>query len=79
MEDPGGNITALSISGEQVYYSFDETDGSRFRLRLGVQAFVDDNVSNCFPVSVSWTIRFNGSGFDAVPGSCELFTYVVDQ
>lgn len=68
----GDDITALSITGEQVHYSFDETNDGRFRLSLGVQAFADGNVTSLFPVSVSWTIQFNGGGFDVVPGSCVL-------
>lgn len=68
----GDDITTLSITGEQVRYSFDEANDGRFRLSLGVQAFADGNVTSLFPVSVSWTIQFNGGGFDVVPGSCEL-------
>lgn len=66
------DITRLSITGEQVYYSFDETNDGRFQLRLGVQAFADGNMTSLFPVSVSWTLQFNGKGFDVVPGSCVL-------
>lgn len=68
----GDEVTALSITGDQVHYSFDETEDDCFRLRLGVHVFVDGNVTNLFPVSASWTIRFNGGGFDTVPGSFTL-------
>lgn len=68
----GDDITALSITGEQVRYSFDETNDGRFRLSLGVQAFAGGNVTSLFPVDVSWTLQFNGGGFDVVPGSCVL-------
>lgn len=68
----GDEVTALSITGDQVHYSFDETEDDCFRLRLGVQVFVDGNVTNLFPVSASWTIRFNGGGFETVPGSFTL-------
>lgn len=72
-EGPGGDdLTSLSITGEQVHYSFDEANDGRFQLRLGVQAFADGNVTSLFPVSVTWTLQFNGKGFDVVPGSCVL-------
>ena len=66
-----GNIT-LSITGDQVYYFFDETNDSRFRLDLGVQLLIDGLSTECFPSHVTCTLQFNGKGFDMVPGSCEL-------
>ena len=66
-----GNIT-LSITGDQVYYFFDETNDSRFRLDLGVQLLIDGLSTECFPSHVTCTLQFTGKGFDMVPGSCEL-------
>ncbi len=66
-----GNIT-LSITGDQVYYFFDETNDSRFQLDLGVQLLIDGLSTECFPSHVTCTLQFNGKGFDMVPGSCEL-------
>ncbi len=62
----------LSITGDQVHYSFDEKHDGDFQLRLSAQAIIGDNPSPLFPIDVTWTLRFNGSGFDVVPGSCKV-------
>ena len=62
---------SLYITGEQVHYSFDETTNGNFQLRLGAKFLIGDNLAeSLFPIGITWTLRFNGSGFDVVPGSC---------
>ena len=64
---------SLYITGEQVYYSFDETSNGNFQLQLGAKFLIGDNWADpLFPINVTWTLRFNGSGFDVVPGSCKI-------
>ena len=68
----------LRLTGDLVYYEFQE-DSSDITIQFPVQLFIGSDVVNApllFPEFVTWTIRFNGSGFTTVPGSCDLLSYV---
>ena len=59
--------------GDFVYYQFDEANDGDVRIDLTVEVYVgDDVVGTLYPGWASWTLRFNGHGFDTVPGSCVL-------
>ena len=61
----------LRITGEMVVqYSFAPENSGNIDIMLGVEAFIGDHSSYDFiPCDAIWTLRFNGSGFDTVPGS----------
>ena len=62
--------------GDFVYYRFDEANDGDIIIELTVELYIgDDVVPMIYPGWVSWTLRFNGSGFDTVPGSCQLHVY----
>lgn len=64
---------SVLVTGNNVAYWFDRTRDGDIKLELTIEAFVgDDLVPIAVPGYVTWTIRFNGSGFDTVPGSCQL-------
>ena len=63
----------LCVTGEFVYYRFDLANDGDIIVELSVELFVGDEVVPLIvPGWVSWSLRFNGSGFDTVPGSCVL-------
>ena len=67
---------SVRVTGEVVTYWFND-DGT-MEIEFPVEAFIGGQVVGAplvWPWFLRWTIRFNGSGFDTVPGSCELFTY----
>lgn len=70
MEQEGFSLYA---TGDQVSYWFVRDNDGDIKLELTIELFIGtDTVPTFFPGWVQWTLRFNGSGFDTVPESCQL-------